>query len=678
MAAMGASRMATRADDSAWAMAVRADDHDEVSATAIDVLSAIPRSLARVPARQLRERPSFSRPLAATASLLADPSFPSSLPSNVGSDLLSQMQDEMLADRIPPPVSQDAPDDEPPASPVTSQPLATSPNSGPAKRVRTRKSSKQLKALDENGFPIYNIPRSTSWEKLEEADRAGKNSRTRGQSSDRLKRKSSKGAVNALDNLDEHEKWIHRDKLMQIESKELADIGGRMGPRSSQAPSRARSTRTGKSSVDVTEQGEEMPDGMPTDESRDLSPPLTNKKIRTQSPSPEESFHQAQENQHVDSFAAAVGQRNVETPSRPGTSSRLPVAAQDLPYESPVSVQRETPEHIRSGSRELNKQKQRLRSQSGGRELAAESASDSASGAAHRRTTSRSRGPPSTSRKVSGANGRKGSSSSSNTSPQRPGTSGRSRPGTRTGPPNPINRPEGDAPWLNQMYKPDPRLPPDQQMLPTHARRMVELQREADARARQQAANNGEKPEEFVLMDSEEEATQAHLAQRNGVQEGTSKRDSRRDSKRDSLQNTQWPLRTPTPQEQQERLQHRTAGHESPPMVETNWSHRRNGTIDSVAASQQGYSLTPTVRSPEEQQRAFETQQHRLSQRSRLSQNVVSTGNGHSRQLSDQEWKTNAAQAPVHQPVTLTPEPEKSKSAAKKKEGGCLACCTVM
>ncbi|PWY65252.1 hypothetical protein BO94DRAFT_561586 [Aspergillus sclerotioniger CBS 115572] len=40
----------------------------------------------------------------------------------------------------------------------------------------------------------------------------------------------------------------------------------------------------------------------------------------------------------------------------------------------------------------------------------------------------------------------------------------------------PINRPEGDPPWLATMYKPDPRLPPEQQILPTHARRMQQEQ----------------------------------------------------------------------------------------------------------------------------------------------------------------------------------------------------------
>ena len=48
------------------------------------------------------------------------------------------------------------------------------------------------------------------------------------------------------------------------------------------------------------------------------------------------------------------------------------------------------------------------------------------------------------------------------------------RPPSSSGPRNPINRPEGDAPWLASMYKPDPRLPPEEQMLPTHAKRLAQ------------------------------------------------------------------------------------------------------------------------------------------------------------------------------------------------------------
>ena len=54
------------------------------------------------------------------------------------------------------------------------------------------------------------------------------------------------------------------------------------------------------------------------------------------------------------------------------------------------------------------------------------------------------------------------------------------RPGTRAGEPDrpktAINRPEGDPPWLATMYKPDPRLPPDQQIIPTHAKRQQQAE----------------------------------------------------------------------------------------------------------------------------------------------------------------------------------------------------------
>lgn len=85
--------------------------------------------------------------------------------------------------------------------------------------------------------------------------------------------------------------------------------------------------------------------------------------------------------------------------------------------------------------------------------------------------TRKSSAPPNN-RKASssGAKSRTASSSNANKE-QRPTTrSGETRPSTAA------NRPEGDPPWLATMYKPDPRLPPDQQILPTHAKKMQQEQ----------------------------------------------------------------------------------------------------------------------------------------------------------------------------------------------------------
>ncbi|RMY10446.1 hypothetical protein D0868_03690 [Hortaea werneckii] len=60
---------------------------------------------------------------------------------------------------------------------------------------------------------------------------------------------------------------------------------------------------------------------------------------------------------------------------------------------------------------------------------------------------------------------------------------------------NNINRPEGEAPWIASMYKPDPRLPQDQQMLPTHAKRLM-LEQQQQQQQQQQQAKAGAASEE--------------------------------------------------------------------------------------------------------------------------------------------------------------------------------------
>lgn len=70
------------------------------------------------------------------------------------------------------------------------------------------------------------------------------------------------------------------------------------------------------------------------------------------------------------------------------------------------------------------------------------------------------------------------------------------RPATRSGetpPKGPINRPEGDPPWLATMYKPDPRLPPEQQLIPTVAKRLKREQWEREGK-RVSAAELGLEP----------------------------------------------------------------------------------------------------------------------------------------------------------------------------------------
>jgi hypothetical protein len=112
------------------------------------------------------------------------------------------------------------------------------------------------------------------------------------------------------------------------------------------------------------------------------------------------------------------------------------------------------------------------------------------------------------------------------------------------------------------MYKPDPRLPPEQQIIPTHAKRMRQEQWENEGKV------GSAYDTEFRLLNTEEfrrkqeEEAAAAAAQ---VEE---------DEKKKEEQDEQWPLPSPT---------------KHSPLSPINTS------IKSPTSEQGGYKLTPTV-----------------------------------------------------------------------------------
>lgn len=474
----------------------------------------------------------------------------------------------------------------------------------------------------------------------------------------KVRRKGSKGAASTIDipvaeNEDSESKWIHRDKLAQIESREMAEMGVRMG-RPSRANSHAKSARTAKSSVDVQEptQEESNEDDSAIRESRKLQEAV------------DEEVKEHQIQQTADSFASHVSQRSEDRsiPTRPSTS-RIPV-----PTSTPASYEEDSPlemRHKRSGS--FGYQKQRTRSRSEGSQHLLDNAQENANGVNGQsiptspqispqteRNVSKgaaSNRRPSAQRKPSGTQTRSRASSATDPS-KRPGTSGGSRP--------PTARPEGEAPWIATMFKPDPRLPPDQQMLPTHAKRMAQLQAEAEAKSARDAEQS-----EFQLMDSDEskenkkptpppemsqieadavgvvQATNGTAGNRLSVQDKRSSVQQKRSSTHDQRENTQWPLRTPS-------------GHEI--------QHGGRRISPQSAVEHGGYNLMPTLNPTQSEQDRHHSLQKRSSQRS----HTLGTS-------TEQERRDNAALAPVNQPVRLHPEDEQ----AQQKKKGC-ACCVVM
>lgn len=83
------------------------------------------------------------------------------------------------------------------------------------------------------------------------------------------------------------------------------------------------------------------------------------------------------------------------------------------------------------------------------------------------------------------------------------------RPKSR-GRPHSVHRPEGEAPWIATMYKPDPMLPPDQQLLPTHAKKLMQEQWEREGKTGDAYDRN------FNLLNSNEIANRGGVAASSG------------------------------------------------------------------------------------------------------------------------------------------------------------------
>lgn len=131
--------------------------------------------------------------------------------------------------------------------------------------------------------------------------------------------------------------------------------------------------------------------------------------------------------------------------------------------------------------------------------------------------------------------------------------------GLETRPPTAINRPEGDPPWLATMYKPDPRLPPDQQILPTHAKRIQQERQEQWDKAQQESARRQQQQQQQQRMehDGEEagkdeeqapepltEFTPLAVHTRNGLQPPPSRDGPLQEPNPQALE---WPLTRATP-----------------------------------------------------------------------------------------------------------------------------------
>ncbi|KAF2114455.1 hypothetical protein BDV96DRAFT_494829 [Lophiotrema nucula] len=323
-------------------------------------------------------------------------------------------------------------------------------------------------------------------------ERNGARSTSRGPAKkNNIKKKGPAGANwKEAEKIDEY--WIHRDKLAQIESKELEEAGFIPAGRSSRSNSRSQSASQSARGRKNSEVSVPSNNGEERYERKVVSPiPAAEEEEEEIAAEKEEKENWTPRNNHI---------------IRPSTS-RIPIAKTSPAPVSTTFTERDAPlPRSRKGSENWNGDAiavngARVRSGSVSSQVLLDEPFEYNESQRSPKTINFSNptspttnSPPRSPRKAktpskltptSGARKTSAQRSSSQAKRNISATSPVKRPGTSGGSisrPTTSHRPEGEAPWIATMYKPDPRLPPDQQIIPTHAKRMQQDQWEVEGK----------------------------------------------------------------------------------------------------------------------------------------------------------------------------------------------------
>lgn len=268
----------------------------------------------------------------------------------------------------------------------------------------------------------------------------------------------------------EHSRWIHRDKLARIESQEL-QAAGIVLPRARASSKSSKSSRRDHS----------------RDQSNGFRSEQAQKRKRIEEePSPDQEIEEAE------AWDLRLPEEAEEDPGYMDASggvkgvSRIPVL-KTSPLPIPMEhLERDTILPRKQGGSITPEDDRISIPKSRGRSQSIKVLEDATA-----TPTPATKAPPTSSPQKKTPAVKKGARAAS--APQKPkpkpghsrDTNSGQRPTTRSGdlgPSNSVKRPEGDPPWLASMYKPDPRLPPDQQLLPTVAKRLQQEQWEKEGK----------------------------------------------------------------------------------------------------------------------------------------------------------------------------------------------------
>ncbi|KAF4456317.1 hypothetical protein F53441_1537 [Fusarium austroafricanum] len=269
------------------------------------------------------------------------------------------------------------------------------------------------------------------------------------------------------EHVDEGSKWIHRDKLARIESEEL-QAAGIYVPRTRNHSKQRRNDRDRSRSAmrRGTDASENSHNPRSRNNSQARSPEVAGEPWDLRTP---EEIAEEESNAYFTSNNHKGG-------------SRIPIAKVS---PAPISVDRfERASRKTSGSTDEERNLTNEKTRPGSAHMMKGSDAMSINGSLNNSSLpppKRSTTDTSPKKTTTGPRKTSGPSKTGTTTTGRPktrsGSIGNSisttRPSTRSGELSPGNKaPEGDPPWMINSYKPDPRLPPDQQLLPTVARRL--------------------------------------------------------------------------------------------------------------------------------------------------------------------------------------------------------------
>ena len=273
---------------------------------------------------------------------------------------------------------------------------------------------------------------------------------------------------------DESSKWIHRDKLARIESEEL-QAAGIILPKA-----RARSKPRREQSTEKMNGHRKHAEGGDHPRSRKNSTITTVEPKTPEAPVPSWDLRLPEEIEaEGEGYWISIPGTNGSSKIPIAKTSPVPIPLEQLERDTPMIRKRDSSpgednsifmpkaRRTRSGSfKGLDSTTTTLTQPK--RSATDASPKKAATTAAARKSSAPAKANNQTGRPKTrgGPNTNSGSSS------------GGTRPSTRSGErelsPGAVSakQPEGEPPWMVSAYRPDPRLPPDQQLLPTVARRL--------------------------------------------------------------------------------------------------------------------------------------------------------------------------------------------------------------